>query len=481
MLSLFTGYGGLSMATESVFGGDLAYVCDVEARDRSGTLVGNSPLILDYRYSTVPNLGDITRVDWSQIGPVDIIDGGSPCQDISVAGKLAGMVVGTRSNLWLAMREVIDILEPTFVIWENVYGALSARADSDLEPCPGCVGVSEFRRLVLRACGRVLGDLASLGFDAAWNCVGASDVGAPHRRRRIFIVAAHPERRARLERRLAIAGETPRWRSLGPAPRRDRALVELLPTPAACNPNDGERVASWLDRRERVKATAINGNGMGTPLSVAVRMLHTPRATRGGSGTENVSLLPTPKSTDSRAHTPSDLARNSPGLRSIDCLLPTPRATDGTKGGPNQAGSSGDLMLPSAVTQLIPTPSTADSTGGHVRRGGRRSDEFLLKGLAQDGRLTRFGQYAAAIHRWEHVVGRLAPDPTVPGRNGRLRLSPIFTEWMMGLPVGWVTKVPELTDNQMLHALGNGVVPQQAIAAIRQCLVLLEMGREVAA
>lgn len=93
--------------------------------------------------------------------------------------------------------------------------------------------------------------------------------------------------------------------------------VSLLPTPAACNPNDGEQPETWLARRERVKVTAKNGNGMGTPLAIAVQ------------------------------------------------LLPTPRATDGTKGGPNQRGSSGDLMLPSAV-MLLPTP-LASMNGASAR------------------------------------------------------------------------------------------------------------------
>jgi hypothetical protein len=65
-------------------------------------------------------------------------------------------------------------------------------------------------------------------------------------------------------------------------------------------------------------------------------------------------------------------------------FLPTPRATDGTKGGPNQRGSSGDLMLPSAVTHLLPTPSVADATGGHLSRGGDRSGELLLPGIVRE-------------------------------------------------------------------------------------------------
>lgn len=132
--------------------------------------------------------------------------------------------------------------------------------------------------------------------------------------------------------------------------------------------------------------------------------------------------------TDGGSNSPGDQARKTPGLRTIPRILPTPRATDGTKGGPNQRGSSGDFMLPSAVQ--------AD----------------------------RWGDYASAIARWETVLGRPAPDPTEPGRNGNPRLSPRFVEFMMGLPAGWVTDV-DISRNEQLKALGNGVVPQQAAAA----------------
>jgi DNA (cytosine-5)-methyltransferase 1 len=89
--------------------------------------------ILAHRFPGVPNLGDITTVDWSQVEPVDVLTGGSPCQDLSHAGKRAGMTEGTRSNLWVAMREAIAQLRPGLVVWENVRGAYSAEADSELE------------------------------------------------------------------------------------------------------------------------------------------------------------------------------------------------------------------------------------------------------------------------------------------------------------------------------------------------------------
>lgn len=83
--------------------------------------------------------------------------------------------------------------------------------------------------------------------------------------------------------------------------------------------------------------------------------------------------------------------------------------------------------------------------------------------------LDSWGAYGPAVARWERALGRPAPRPTEPGRNGP-RLSPAFVEWLMGLPAGHVTDVPDLSRNAQLKALGNGVVPQQAALAIRTLL-----------
>ena len=94
--SLFAGMGGLDLAITDVFGATTAWVSDVDP---------GANAILAHRYPDAPNLGDITRVDWATVEPVDIISGGSPCQDLSTAGRRAGMTPGTRSNLWESMRE----------------------------------------------------------------------------------------------------------------------------------------------------------------------------------------------------------------------------------------------------------------------------------------------------------------------------------------------------------------------------------------
>lgn len=182
-------------------------------------------------------------------------------------------------------------------------------------------------------------------------------------------------------------------------------------------------------------------------------------------------------------------------------LLPTPRATDGTKGGPNQRGSSGDLMLPSAVTPLapvdgglLPSPVSSDAIGSRnstCYRGpgagdnnaGETLTDVMWQAAGAEGptkgtdapvytEITDWGPYAAAVARWAAVVGP-APAPTEPNSKGKQRLAPAFPEWMMGLPSGWVTEVPGISRNEKLKAIGNGVCPQQGYVAVSRQLAAL--------
>jgi DNA (cytosine-5)-methyltransferase 1 len=83
---------------------------------------------------------------------------------------------------------------------------------------------------------------------------------------------------------------------------------------------------------------------------------------------------------------------------------------------------------------------------------------------------TKWGKFGPAIRRWEQITGNPAPLPTVPdGKDGEERLNADFAEWMMGLPPGWITGA-DVTRNDALKMAGNGVVPQQAAAAIRMLL-----------
>lgn len=121
------------------------------------------------------------------------------------------------------------------------------------------------------------------------------------------------------------------------------------------------------------------------------------------------------------------------------------------------------------VVNNLPTPTTRDHKDGTIAPAKHRPDDkdTLTRAMANKGD-TEWGQYEAAVRRWEQVLGREVPKPTEPtGRDGQQQLSARFTEWMMGLDEGWITS-PEigLTRNEALKACGNGVVPQQAVLAL---------------
>lgn len=297
--SLFSGYGGLDIAVESFFHAETVWHAEWEDAPSK---------VLAHHWPGVPNFRDVTQVDWESVEPVDIITGGFPCQDVSSAGKRAGMVEGTRSNLWGAMRTAIETIRPKYVVAENVRGLLSATADSDLESCPGCVGETEQREHTMRALGRVLGDLADLGYDAKWHGLRAADIGAPHNRFRVFILAT-------------------------------------------------------------------NTAGAGQGRSLCKRRL--PRKPRG--------------------------------------------------------------------------------VGGSLARGKPERDLSTVE----------WGNYEPAIRRWEMIAGP-SPSPVEFDRIGEARLNPKFTEWMMGLPTGWITDIGGISSSDQLKMCGNGVVPQQAYEALRR-------------
>jgi len=107
------------MAVEQVFGGEVAWFSEIDPA---------ASKVLAHRFPGVPNLGDITAVEWDDVPAVDILCGGFPCQDVSAAGKRAGIKDGTRSGLWAVFADAIDALRPRIVVVENVRGLLSATA-----------------------------------------------------------------------------------------------------------------------------------------------------------------------------------------------------------------------------------------------------------------------------------------------------------------------------------------------------------------
>jgi len=162
-LSLFSGIGGLDLAAESA---GIQVVGQIE-KDAF------CQKVLAYHWPNVQRYGDIRNVHGTEFGTVDLLFGGFPCQPVSLAGKRRGR--NDDRNLWPEFARLIGAIKPRWVVGENVYGLLSANVNPD--------------RADSGLFGDVLRDLATLGYRVFWAVLRASDVGAPHRRERIAIVA----------------------------------------------------------------------------------------------------------------------------------------------------------------------------------------------------------------------------------------------------------------------------------------------------
>ena len=303
--SLCTGYGGLDMAVEAYFDAEMVWCAE---NDKYA-----SQLIVQ-RFNK-PNLGDIKQIEWDEVEPIDILTAGYPCQPFSHAGFRKG--VNDERHIWPYILKGISILRPKYIILENVKGHLS-------------LGFKE-----------VLKDLAKNGYDARWRIVRASEVGAPHQRARIFIIA-YPS-----SKRLQGSG----WQKRG-------IRSEIIT-------NTGS------ERQERQKSV--------TELERQRFSEHSQIVTNANS--------------DAREES---------------------RRTD----------------------------TSIRTTYNGLQRG-------------QDKR------QAWGKHRFSSQMEREAIPPALD--QGKLNAK--FVEYMMGLPVGWVTDL-DLSRSQQLKMLGNGVVPQQAYHAL---------------
>jgi DNA (cytosine-5)-methyltransferase 1 len=163
VLDLFSGIGGFSLGLERTGGFETVAFCEIDPYCQK---------VLKKHWPEVPIYEDVREVTAARlvrdgIG-ADVITGGFPCQDISVAGKQAG-ISGERSGLWSELARIISEVRPRYAILENVTALIGGDRG--------------------RWFGRVLGDLAEIGYDAEWHCIPASALGAHHHRDRVWVIA----------------------------------------------------------------------------------------------------------------------------------------------------------------------------------------------------------------------------------------------------------------------------------------------------
>ncbi len=307
--SLCSGYGGLDMAVEAYYNAETVWMCDIDKY---------ASIVIKERWG-LPNLGDLKSVDWAAIEPIDILTAGYPCQPFSTAGQRKGLE--DERHIWPYIKEIIGTLQPKQVILENVRGHLT-------------LGFKE-----------VLKDLTQIGYDAKWAIVRASDVGAPHRRERLFVIAGN-----------------------------------------SYNGVDGS--FQRISQEQFAESTGTSGN------------------------VEQLFISSQPS--------------NSNGER---------RKFRGDR----TTGNQGESQSQSCGSGSITTHSDGD----------------------EQQRNWKTPQLGSRYNSRDQM--RLQSPPNPLDINNKLNAK--FVEYMMGLPVGWVTDL-DISRSQQLKLLGNGVVPQQAYYAI---------------
>lgn len=187
---VFAGVGGFSLGIHNAYDNNLGRVTspsntedgrdmpipkssDGNGRRTDACCIGFSEYdksasdVLRYRFPNIKNYGDIKKIDWSEVPDFDLLVGGSPCQDLSIAGKRAGLG-GERSGLFAEYVRALKEKKPDYFIWENVKGALSSNGGWDF--------------------ARVQIEMAEAGYDLWWQILNAKDFGVPQNRERIFII-----------------------------------------------------------------------------------------------------------------------------------------------------------------------------------------------------------------------------------------------------------------------------------------------------
>ena len=346
--SLCTGYGGLDLAVMAVTGARLAWTAETDKY---------AAHVLARHWPDVPNLGDVTALDWATVPPVDLVSAGWPCQDISYACPGAGITEGTRSGLWLKIADGLRHLQPAYIFLENV-AALRTRG----------LGKSS----------------------VTWPRSGMTRSGS------------------------AFALPTPEPRTAATACSSSRSGPgrppgsRLLPTPVAGNFNDGADLPTWQARRDRQKKLGRNGNGIGTPLPVAIALLPTPMAGDFGADRSAGPVRPSG-------------AKRQTGLP--DVIIHRLTGHDAHAGpakrrrGPAAADPGHRLLAERARPAGRPARQRAPERPGPRRRGHRPHAGPGGRGPAA------WAEYEPAIRRWEtrprvpraaaRRAGAVGPAPAV--------------------------------------------------------------------
>lgn len=195
---LFSGYGGFTLALERAYENKKLRIKNEKQskmssfRDKKGQFIEQynkgserfyntigfsetdkyATAVLKFHWPKIKNYGDITKIDWSKVPDFDLLTGGSPCQDLSIAGKRAGLK-GKRSGLFYEFMRALHEKKPRYFIWENVKGAISSQSGFDF--------------------ATVITEMAEAGYSLWWQVLNAKNFGVPQNRERIFVFGFRDE------------------------------------------------------------------------------------------------------------------------------------------------------------------------------------------------------------------------------------------------------------------------------------------------
>jgi len=391
--SLFSGIGGLDLAVEAHFEAAPAWFVERDPYCKQ---------VLAKRWPGVPILDDVREVGAGDVEPPDVLCGGFPCQDLSAAGTRSGLVDGDRSALFFEMARIVAELRPRYVVLENVPALL------------------KWRGVVERSLD---------GYGLTWVKVSAAHVGAPHLRRRVFVLAE----RGAAHRGVVEAGKVPR--------------VDRWPTHNASGFQDYQTPAQHMERSARLVEQGTRPIGVQLPIAVQPAALWPSVSGMGGGQTSRggdrkgerliggavqpAAHWQTPRAKQTMG--PTEYDRNSPSLHcevQPAARWPTATRNDYKNAGYQSANGKDFRTLPGA-------------TGSAPQRGGVQPAARWTSPIARD--------WKDAGHSPNLSIDTLPRQATAPSgadsnrsRSGgqattgsSARLSPSWVELLMGFPMGW--------------------------------------------
>lgn len=409
-LDLFSGYGGFTIPAQK-YGIETIGFSEIDKYACS---------VLNYHYPNIKNYGDITKIKTEDLPTVDIITGGSPCQDLSVAGKGAGLN-GERSGLFFYFINLIKEKQPTYFVWENVKGALSSQRGWDF--------------------ARVQIEMEQAGYDVWWQVLNAKDFGVPQNRERIFAIGIRKGSGREILFEQISSGQNNttngkvksarKFGSSGSFHKPD----EIVSTLTQSMGTGGNNVPMTIGAKTGLYAVAARNRGNGKQAEF--------------NDTGNANSI-TSVQTDSMVvvHNLQPRSPNRPSLLKN-----------------KNAGGSGHLQRQDGVTYTVDTGCTQgiEIIGSNNPNKSRRS-QIAIPVLTPDRENKRQNG------RRFKTDGESSFTLTGQDRHGVFngmrirRLTPTECERLMGLEDGWTAKgvidgkEVEISDTQRYKMCGNGVV-----------------------